>query len=169
MKRINSLVGSIIGTVVNGIQAIVKFISIFAVIAALSLAGAGQAPGLFAFVIAVYVLLEAFMIVAFVLTCITFSYINADHEKYASKKGITIATIVFNFIIAFLFLIACAGVDSVLSIVFSIICAVALVAVNILYIIDLSKENERAKANQKQETIAEETEHSEETEHKEEV
>lgn len=139
------------GAVVHGIQVIVNLITLFALFASLSAASGAIDPAsraLVIFILAVYVILELFLIAAFVLTCMTFGYIGADHEKYNQKKGVTIATIVFNFIVAILFFVACAGTANAGSIVFFIICALVLIAANVLYILDLSSEKKRAEEQQ---------------------
>lgn len=160
MKRTKSLIASILGTVVTSVQVFVTLYLIFAYIVILGQAGSEidmEVRTLITMMIVLMASLELFLITTLVLTCLTYKPISGSPEKYAEGKGVTIATIVFNFLLAIMFLVGCAD-SNVGSIVFSIICALILIASNILYIIDLAQEKERVeKFNKEQENVVAES------------
>ena len=101
--------------------------------------------------IGIAVVLELFLITSLVLSCVTFGHVNGSPEKYEKRKGVTIATIVFNFLVVIMFIASCFESDAG-TIVFALICAAALVAANVLYIMDLTQEKARVeKFNKEQE------------------
>ena len=160
MKRVGSLVGTILATIVNGAQVILNayaMVVIFSVLSAASTGTALDAP-LAVMTLGIYVILELFLIVAFILTCVNFGHVFGSPEKYAQKKGVTIASIVFNFLVMLMLIIAVFSGGAISNIIITLLCALALLATNILYIVDLSLENKRvARLNAQKEQIASST------------
>ena len=140
MKRTNSLIGAILATVINGIQVFFNGYILIAFFAAMAQIGTDGMNALGGFLIALAVIIEICCIVGLVFSILSFTYISADHEKYVSKKKYLVTSIVFNFIIAFIFIIACFDGRGAGSIVFYIISMLALIAANVLYILDMKKE-----------------------------
>ena len=146
MKRTLSLAGVTTATVVLGIQLILNLIDLFAFFAVLGgMSGAGSGAETAAVILAIllYIFLLAFIVVAFILTLMMFKYVNASPEIYAKKKAVTIASIVFDFLVIILLLISFFGSANVGTLIFSIICFIALLAATILLIIDLVNEKKR--------------------------
>ncbi len=142
MKRINTMVATILGTVANAYQLVINIISVFAIIGLLADAGAGSSMTAVLTVVIVTVLLLAVLLVAFILTCRVFKYMNEKPEVYKSKKGLIIAAIVFNFLVVALL---CYGGFSgnVFGIIMNVLSILLLVATNVLYIVDLCLEKRR--------------------------
>lgn len=156
MKRTKSLIASILGTVVTGVQVIVSLYMIFACIVLLGQITVdvdAEAHAILVMTMLLVVLLLLFLITTLILTCLTFKPISGSPEKYAEGKGVTIATIVFNFLLAILLFVI--YLDSGVGMaVFAVICALTLIASNVLYIIDLAQEKERVeKFNKEQENV----------------
>lgn len=149
MKRLNTMIATIIGTTANAIQLIINLVAFLAIVGALADLGNDSAMVALT-VIGVSIILLAFIIVAFILTCRIFKYMNASSEVYASKKGLIISAIVFNFLVAIL-LFAFGFSGNVSSIIINVLCALALIATNVLYIVDLCLEKNRVQ--KQQETI----------------
>ena len=101
MKRLNTMIATIIGTTANAIQLIINLVAFLAIVGALADLGNDSAMVALT-VIGLSIILLAFIIVAFILTCRIFKYMNASSEVYASKKGLIISAIVFNFLVAIL-------------------------------------------------------------------
>lgn len=151
MKRTKSLVASILGTTVTGIQVIATFYVIFLYMSLISQVTDPEAKSLVVMMIGIAVVLELFLITSLVLSCVTFGHVNGSPEKYEKRRGVTIATIVFNFLVVIMFIASCFESDAG-TIVFALICAAALVAANVLYIMDLTQEKARVeKFNKEQE------------------
>ena len=72
-----------------------------------------------------------------------FKYVNASPEEYAKKKGTTIAAIVFNFLVMILLVISFVGASNVGTLIFSIICFIALVVATVMIIVDLATEKKK--------------------------
>lgn len=148
MKRTKSLVASILGTVANAIQAAWNVYGAMAMIIILSAITDPEAQGLIVVMCLIMVLLVLVLITALVLSCVTFKYINGSHELWTKRKGVTITTIVFNFLVVGLLLLSLflsATEVSALSIVFNVITMAMLIAANVLYIIDLATEEGKVK------------------------
>lgn len=149
MKRINSLTGTILGTIVNSVQVLINFYSLillFAIIPNLD----GSNASMIAFTVLTSILLMAVLVVAFVLTLLTFKYVNGTPELYRKKRATTIATIVFDVLVVIL-LFAGGISDNALSTVINVICALILVASVVLYIVDLCLEDKRVEKVKQQE------------------
>ncbi len=149
MKRTKSLIGSIFGTIVHSIQTLINIYPLYFFFVAFLIildrpSAETDAPVELLFFSTL--LIELISITALVLSCISFSYINKPHEHYAKRKGVTIALIVFNFILISLMLItfiSSLGTLSILYVIFYIICITLLLIANIFYLVDLSKEKKR--------------------------
>lgn len=146
MKRNLSLIAIIMATVVYGIQLILNIMDFFVIISALS-AYSGDFTSAemasLAMVLALYIFLLAFIVVAFILTILMFKYVNASPEVYAKKKPTTIAAIVFNFLVMILLIISFVGATNVGTLIFSIICFIALVVATVMIIVDLVNEKKK--------------------------
>lgn len=143
MRRVNSMIATIMGTVINAIQLIINLFACFTIFGLLADAGNESVTAVL-LVVVVSIVLLAFLLVAFILTCRIFKYMNASHEVYASKKGLIITAIVFNFLVAIL-LFAFGTGGSVGNILINVFCALALIATNVLYLVDLGMEDGRVK------------------------
>ena len=146
MKRNLSLIAIIMATVVFAIQLILNIMDFVVIISALS-AYSGDFTSVemasLAMVLALYIFLLAFIVVAFILTILMFKYVNASPEEYAKKKGTTIAAIVFNFLVMILLIISFVGATNVGTLIFSIICFIALVVATVMIIVDLATEKKK--------------------------
>lgn len=146
MKRNLSLIAIIMATVVFAIQLILNIMDFVVIISALS-AYSGDFTSVemasLAMVLALYIFLLAFIVVAFILTILMFKYVNASPEEYAKKKGTTIAAIVFNFLVMILLVISFIGASNVGTLIFSIICFIALVVATVMIIVDLATEKKK--------------------------
>ena len=85
MRRVNSMIATIMGTVINAIQLIINLFACFTIFGLLADAGNESVTAVL-LVVVVSIVLLAFLLVAFILTCRIFKYMNASHEVYASKK-----------------------------------------------------------------------------------
>lgn len=150
MKRTKSLVASILGTVVTSILVLLFFFSIITAIGLLPSNATNETEyAIWIMVIAFLVVIELFLIVALVLNSVTFGHINGSPEKYAKRKGVTITTIVFNFLVMLILVAYCFYAKGFLIAVL-LISAATLIAANVLYIIDLTQEKERVEQFNKQ-------------------
>ena len=157
MKRINTMVATILGTVANAYQLVINLISVFAMIGVLADVGAGASVSAMLTVIIISILMLAVLLVAFILTCRIFKYMNATSEVYKSKKGLIIAAIVFNFLVVVLLCIG--GFEgAIFGIIMNVLSILLLVATNVLYIVDLCLEKGRVarKSAEEQTTSVEE-------------
>lgn len=160
MKRTKSLIGSIFGTIIHSIQTLINIypLYVFFVMFLIVLDNpSAKADAPFALLFFSVLLIELISITALVLSCISFSYINKPHEHYAKRKGVTIALIVFNFILIALMLItfiSSLGKLSILYPILYIICITLLLIANIFYIVDLSKEKHRIVQPQATESVS---------------
>lgn len=164
MKRTKSLVGSILGTVANAIQTAWNVYGVMAMIIILSAVTEPEAQGLIVVMCLFMVLIVLVLITALVLSCVTFKYINGSHELWTKRKGVTITTIVFNFLVIGLLLVSLflSTEVSALSIVFNVITMAMLIAANVLYIIDLATEERKVKKLNEQKTEVSTTETTQE-------
>ena len=157
MKRINTMVATIMGTVANAYQLVVNLISAFALFGLLADISSGTSMAGVLPTILLILLFVAVIIVAFILTCIIFKYMNAAPETYKSKKGLIIAAIVFNFLVV---LLLCIGgfEGAIFGIIMNVLSILLLVATNVLYIVDLCLEKGRVarKSAEEQTTSVEE-------------
>ena len=132
MKRPLSLVGFIVATAVLGIDLMFEFIGLAVLL------GLGGFLWVFIGLIGI-----AFVIVALVFNAISISSWNKKPENY--KKGFVLATVIINFALV-LFLIIGLALGST-AILMSILLIHALVATNVLVLIDLSKANKEITLN----------------------
>ena len=153
MKRTKSLVASILGTVIYAVQLISSLVAIMPIISLLSSLETGTEVDSMAMLIGIgsIVLTLLLILIALILTCCTYKYINAEPEKYAKGKGVIIATIVFNFLIALFTLIGLFGAE-MLTIIVGIITISILIVANVLYIIDLAQEKKKVQQLQAEST-----------------
>ncbi len=139
MKRPMTLVAFILSTVFLGIDTILELISIPALIQIIS-SGYGSAMG---GVIAITIILIAFIIVALVFNAICIPKWSASVGEYAGKRGFIITTVVLNFIIVLLMIISMAiGAITVMAVLLLLV----LTATNVLVLIDLNMEKARVQA-----------------------
>lgn len=153
MKRINTMVGTIMGTVANAYQLVVNLISAFALFGLLADISSGTSMAGVLPTILLILLFVAVIVVAFILTCRIFKYMNAAPETYESKKGLIIAAIVFNFLVVILLCIG--GFEgTAFGIIMNVLCLLVLVATNVLLIVDMCLEKKRvAEMNKKDDSI----------------
>lgn len=159
MKRVNSLVAAILGTVVHSVQVLINLYSLILVFSLIPSVGNSNA-GVVAYVVLTTLLLMAVFVVALVLTLVTFRYVNKTPELYAKKRATTIATIVFDFLVVIL-LLAFGISSSIPSTVINVISALIVLASAVLYIVDLCLEKKRVEKVNKN-AVAEPTEVKEE-------
>lgn len=163
MKRTKSLIGSIFGTVIHSIQTLLNIYPLYAFFIAFMIIldhPSAEADAPFALLFFSALLIELISITALVLSCVSFSYIKKPHEQYAKRKGVTIALIVFNFILITLMLVTfilSLGTLSFLYIIFYILCITLLLIANIFYLVDLSKEKKRVAQMQSAQPVEEVT------------
>ena len=153
MKRINTMVGTIMGTVANAYQLVVNLISAFALFGLLADISSGTSMAGVLPTILLILLFVAVIVVAFILTCRIFKYMNAAPETYKSKKGLIIAAIVFNFLVVILLCIG--GFEgTAFGIIMNVLCLLVLVATNVHLIVDMCLEKKRvAEMNKKDDSI----------------
>lgn len=159
MKRVNSLVATIMGTVVHSVQVLINLYSLILVFSLIPSAGDSSA-GVVAYVVLTTLLLMAIFIVALALTLATFKYVNGSPELYAKKRATTIATIVFDLLVVIL-LLAFGISSSIPSTVINVLSALIILASAVLYIVDLCLEKKRVEKVNK-DAVAEPTEVKEE-------
>lgn len=87
MKRTKSLVASILGTTVTGIQVIATFYVIFLYMSLISQVTDPEAKSLVVMMIGIAVVLELFLITSLVLSCVTFGHVNGSPRKVWKEKG----------------------------------------------------------------------------------
>lgn len=137
MKRPMTLTGAILGTVA---QAIYTCFSLFSLTLIIDLLSAGANSGA-ATIVAIMLLDLALAVTTLILNALSITTWKKSPELYRKKRGLLIATTVFNFIFVLLSIISMVmnGQAAVLSI---IICIV-LVATNVLFYVDLGLESKR--------------------------
>ena len=140
MKRPMTLVAFILSTVFLGIDTILELVSIPALIQVIN-SGYGSAMG---GVIAITIILLAFIILALIFNAICIPKWNKSVGAFAGTKGFIITTIVFNFIIVGLILISLIITGAIVPM--SIIILLVLTATNVLVLIDLNMEKARVQA-----------------------
>lgn len=141
MKRVMTLVGFIISTVLLGIYSLIQLIGIAAIIDALSAVGAEGSATL----AIVLIITIALCVLALVFNAIAITAWKKDAAGYKKKKGMVITAIVFNFIlILFLIIGMASGVVGVLD----ILLLIALIAANVLAFVDMGLEKKRVAAAQ---------------------
>lgn len=145
MKRPLIFTSALVGTIILAIQTVINVYSFFALFVLLGLANVADNTNTVFIVFALFlaVLIMACIITTLILNCCIFSAGNADFEKYNKKKGVIVATIVFDFILAFLLLISSFVSESALGIVVNGISLLLLVMCAIFCIVDLAKERQR--------------------------
>ena len=133
MKRVMTLVGGIIGTVVD---AIYSFVALLEGALLLELLGAAGVPGASIFAI-VGLLIIAIVVTALVLNAISISGFTCSAEKFAKKRGVIITAVVFNFLLAFLLILSTmtGGVTF-----FTALVILTSIATGVLFIVDLCLE-----------------------------
>ena len=152
MKRTNSLVGSIFGTVIHAVQSVLNLYSlyymylIFILINDISSSDPENVAAKIIYTLLFFavIIIELISITALILSCVSFSSIRKPHEVFAKKKGVIIALIVFNFILIALFATTFLGAVTPINFILNIVSIVVLLVANILYIVDLAKEKKRA-------------------------
>lgn len=89
------------------------------------------------------IILTAFTIACLVLNACSISVYNKSHEEYMKKKSLIIASIVLNFTEMLFVIILMAIASTATTIIFNLLFLLALIAVNVLAIVDLSMENKK--------------------------
>ena len=142
MRRIPSLTGFIIGTVMTAVYTGFELFT-FALIIDLIFGLDAQAGVSLAMIVMLLTL--ALSIVTLVLNACSINCWKKSPEGYKKKKGTIIASIVFNFIVVLLIIIGMAMNTEGNSFgVLDILMIIALVATNILAFVDLGMEKKRA-------------------------
>ena len=159
MRRVNSLVATIMGTVVHSVQVLIYLYSLILAFSLIPSLGSDNGPLIAYTVLTVFLFLAVF-IVALVLTLLTFKYVNGSPELYAKKRATTIATIVFDLLVVIL-LLAFGISSSIPSTVINVLSALIILASAVLYIVDLCLEKKRVEKVNK-DAVAEPTEVKEE-------
>ena len=158
MKRIKSMIGTIITTFINALQMIYGAYVLFVLYIAFSIVidtGGENVNVIITFIAAC--IAQIMVIGALVLSIISYSHINAEHEKYIKKRPITILMIVLNFIIVGLFGITLYNTDKI-RLIINVVAIAFLVLANILLIIDLCQEKMRTENIEKEKPTAIESE-----------
>lgn len=154
MRRKLAFSGFILGTCIMAITTF--FMLIGAIMVADLLAGTGSTDT--GAVIAVIVLEMLFYIAILILNALSISA-TTTASKFDRRKGLVITTIVFNFIAVFMYILSISvsgtGVGMSGVIVFYVIFMLALIASNVLAIVDLARngtalEREKAKDNKEE-------------------
>ena len=140
MKRPMTLIAFILSTVFLGIDTILELISIPTLIQIINSGYASAMGG----IIALTIILLAFIILALVFNAICIAKWNKSVGAFAGTKGFIITTIVFNFIIVGLILISWIVNGAIAPM--PIIILLVLIATNVLVLIDLNKEKARVQA-----------------------
>lgn len=147
MKRPMNLIASIFGTVANAVQAVVNLLSLYAfMIATMMIFDTGNVASnmIMLLMFGVSLILELLIITALVLCCCNFPSFSASPEKYKARRKLTIATIVFNFLIIALFIVYFAsGTLQLTALLLNGLSMALLLASNVLYIVDLCREKKR--------------------------
>lgn len=147
MKRVMTLVGSIIGVVFDAIFSLIMLIGITAILEMLD-----GATGSIVFAI-VGILALSLGVVALVFNAMSIGAFSCSPEKFAQKRKFLITAIVLNFVLALLLLISLCGTFNA----FNMIVFLASIAAAVLIIVDLSIERGRVEKLQPVETPAEPT------------
>lgn len=151
MKRTKSLIGSIFGTVVHGVQSVLNLYSlyymylIFILVNDISSSDPENVAAKIIYTLLFFaaIIIELISITALILSCVSFASIKKPHEVFKKKKGVIIALIVFNFVLIELFAMSFLGTVSILNMILNVVSIVLLLVANILYIVDLAKEKKR--------------------------
>ena len=106
MKRTKTLVASILATIVNAIWVFMGFYICYVMFAVWMMVAGAQSAGVGMLMFMGVAVFEVLLIVALVLSCSSFGAVGASKEKYGRKKGVVIASIVFNFIVMIYFLLS---------------------------------------------------------------
>lgn len=131
MKRLCTLIGSIVAVVLDAIFVIVMLMGLAMILDALS-----GVKGTLSF--AIIALLEiAVCVLALVFNAMVIPTFSASHEKYLKKRGTIIAAIVFNAILSVLALIS---LNNAL-IIFLLLASLAAIT---LYVVDMALESKRS-------------------------
>ena len=148
MKRPLTLTGFIIGTVALGIQTIFELIGIALIFELLTATGA---PGAIVFGV-VGLLTIALVVVSLVFNILGITAWNKNAEGYQKKRKFVITAVVLNFVVVLLMLIGMLmGSFSVIS----LIVMLALIATNVLAIVDLAREKNKVAPVAAEETVEE--------------
>ena len=145
MKRTNYLIATIVAAIVLAGQLALNAWTSFVLLRVLL---GGPFPIDALYVLALQGLVDAIILVAFILTLVGIKYIGKDKETFKKGKALIITNIVFIFlVIAILaYKILTAQVASDMTIINGVSLGLLLVA-NILYIVDLAKEKNRAEVS----------------------
>ena len=142
MKRPLTLIAAILATVLVGIDFLIELIGFFQIISLLSnpsinASGIGGA-------LALMVIMILIIATCLILNICSIPTWNKDAQGYKKKKGLLIATIVFNFIAMFLYIISMlGGLSNAFSLILVIIVMISLLASSTLYIVDLARESSK--------------------------
>lgn len=153
MKRVMTLVGSIVATVLHAIFSLIMLLGLTLVF---EIIRAVDAPVGSVFLAAIMLVLTAIGIVTLVFTAIAMSGFSCDHEKYAKKRGLLLTAVVLNFVVAvFSFVVFCSSLTG-----FYLVWFLASAAGGALILVDLCLEGKRVAKLQ----AAEQAAQSEQTE-----
>lgn len=138
MKRPMTLTGGILGTVM---QAIYTCYSLFALTLVIDLISSSSGATGATTAIVIMLLDLALAVTTLVLNALCITTWNKSPEQYRKKRGLLIATVVFNFIFDILSIISMVMNGQVA--VLSVIIIIALIATNVLILVDLGLESKR--------------------------
>lgn len=139
-KRALTLTGAIIGTVLLAVLTVLLVIGSYTILAVINAVGGEEGALAGTMVGVIMLVMVAFAITALVLNIICIKAYSATPENYAKLKGVVITAIVFNFILAAYYLFSLFTAADAVAIVEYIIFVLVLVAVAVLYIVDLVNE-----------------------------
>ena len=123
MKRVMNLVGAIVGLVFDAIYTVIMLLGIALIFDMLSAAGAGGS----ALLAVVSLLIVVFGVVALALNAASIGAYNWSHEKYVKKRGLLIAAVIFNVLMALLLILSSTEIFAILVFVASLVAAVLIV------------------------------------------
>ena len=132
MKRPMTLIGGILGTVVNAILAVVMLIGS---VLALEIVGAVGAQAGYATITVIFIISIVMFVIALVMSIISITAWAKDVDDYKKKKGILITSIIFNFISAIFAILTGTALGIVLGII--------VIAAAVLLIVDIALEVHR--------------------------
>lgn len=133
MKRSFTLVAGILGT---------SILTIFAMILVFGFATTNFETKTI-FDVVLLIATSIMTVVSLVLNAIAIYTSFNNHENYAKKSPLVVATIVFNFVIALLFITELVGGVSVSAMMLFVMALIAMVTCNVFYILDFCLEDKR--------------------------
>lgn len=146
MRRKLALSGFILGISITALTILLMIMGGVLLVGIFAGVGSGEGVGVFTIIIALEVLFFALILV---LNAVSISS-TSSATKFHKRKGLTITTIVFNFIamLSCVLLVILGGISSVWAILFLIVVTLGLVTANILIVIDLARNDKALKSEE---------------------